>query len=444
MRFSLKKTILFITVACALLTTVLCGCKNPSKSNSDLPFLKVEGELVKNAYGDTVSLRGVNAGGLFVIEQWMNGFVSSYAEGSTITARDHKTTTQVFIERFGAEKTQELWKIYRENWWSEADFENCRNMGINVIRLPFTYMNVDFAAVTDLNNGGKNYDFSAISEFVDKAAEYGIYTILDLHGAYGSQNGKDHSGETLSASQVDFYSNPQKQQLTIDLWKALATHFKDNPNVAAYDILNEPAETTDSGGTQVTSLRHWQVFDKIYDAIREVDTEHIVVFESCWDAENIPQPSQFGWQNCMYSFHHYSGCSGEGKEETHKETVDKKISEITAANFGVPIQMGEFTCYESLQQWEYTLRVMNEAGWHWCTWTYKINNTWGNSPWGVVRVETTRQDKVNAHLDSYETIVEKFKTLKTTPDIECFKFSNNKLLFELLYEYATDLYVQYS
>ena len=189
----------FISAVIALAVSIMClaglgGCKNkevwPYQKLGENDYLTAEGELVKDCGGNTVFLRGVNAGGLFVTEHWMTGF--SYG---TKPNNDYKSLTKIFIDRFGAEKTKELWKEYRANWWTDTDFENCVNMGMNVIRLPFTYMNVDFNAITSYDNAGKNYDFSALDAFIERAAEYGLYTILDLHGAYGSQSGQDHSGE---------------------------------------------------------------------------------------------------------------------------------------------------------------------------------------------------------------------------------------------------------
>ncbi len=382
------------------------------KTDPFYDFLHVEGESVVTDDGREVMLRGVNAGGLFVIEQWMNGFrESGPANGIDIVARDHRTTTEVFLERFGEEKTKELWDAYRENWWSEADFENCAAMGMNVIRLPFTYMTVDFAAVESYDLAGEQFDFTALDAFVDAAAAHGMYTILDLHGAYGSQNGQDHSGETIDdVSDVDYYSNERMIGLTAKLWRAVAEHYKDDPAVAGYDILNEPGEKALS-----TEERHFKVFDVLYDAIREVDPDHIVIFESCWEGENLPQPSEYGWENCMYSFHHYTNMANGGQYTQHGVSFNDKIANVSRQHFGVPLFMGEFNCYNDEEQWEYTLGLLNRLGWHWTSWTYKINNTWGNSAWGIVSVPA--EDKVNAHTDGYDMILRKFSALKTDAGI---------------------------
>lgn len=426
----------------------------PGDQTDGLTMLKTDGEFIRdeNGTGDVVWLRGVNAGGLGVIEQWMTGFAESSGtvgegeEQTEITCIDHITTSRVFIARFGFEKAEALWKAYQADWWTDADFQNCADMGMTCIRLPFTYMNVDFAAVQGLEYAGKSYDFTMLDEFVAKAAEYGMYTILDLHGAYGSQNGQDHSGQVLAAADVDFYSNEQKMSLTVDLWRAVAEHFQDNPNVAAYDILNEPGERNEGSGTQSTTVRHWIFMDRAYDAIREVDQDHIVVFESCWEGNNLPQPSEYGWENCMYSFHHYSGA--EHDTAAHATSVEKKIENVAAQNFGIPVQMGEFTCYNLEESWEYTLDALNRNNWHWVSWTYKINNAWTDSAWGIYHIDysengwenyeaTANSYKVNAHTDSEEEILRKWERTRTAEHGEKYTFSSGTTLYDIVKKYCT-------
>lgn len=416
----------------AVVLLPFASCKTVEEEPIKLSALKTQGELIVNEEGETVYLRGVNAGGLFVIEQWMTGFKNVQNEEGTLICRDHKTTTKAFIERFGEKKAQELWSEYQKNWWSEQDFQNCADMGMNVIRLPFTYMNVDFDAISSYDDAGIIYDFTALEDFVQTAAKYGMYTILDLHGAYGSQNGQDHSGEVISpAASVDFYSNEKMQTLTVNLWRELAYHFKDNPNVAAYDLLNEPGEKKDEGGTQSTSKRHWDFMDKAYKAVREEDENHIVVFESCWEGNNLPKPSVYGWENCMYSFHHYSGQTSNA--EAHNRSMDNKISNVTAQKFGIPIQLGEFNCYSTEESWDYSLQTLNDNGWHWTSWTYKVNNSWGNSGWGIYYTEAKSVDPL---YDQEEEILQKWKDIRTDEDTKKCTFESGRTLFEIMRKYC--------
>lgn len=420
-------------LACAAVAA--CGCADSGNAGNagntgntgntggggDLPMVTTDGEKLVDEQGNEVIMRGINAGGLFVTEHWMTGFNKSNPKN------DYLSLSRTFISRFGEEDTKRLWQTYRQNWWSDADFENCAEMGINVIRLPFTYMNVDFAAITDLENAGQSYDFSALDEFVEAAAEHGIYTILDLHGAYGSQNGQDHSGQIFdTAEEVTFYENEQLISLTVKLWGALADHFRTNSNVIGYDILNEPGEKAG-----LTEKRHWDCFDRIYDAIRATGDRHIVIFESCWGGANLPQPSEYGWETCIYSFHHYSG--DNISYEQFCESWNSKIAEIESWDFGVPLYMGEFTAYgKEARWWDYALSLLNEHGWHWTSWTYKV---WGSMAWGVVNVPNDGAYKVNPDDDEYEDILAKFEHLDTSGCVR-YTFSDGRTLFDIISTYS--------
>jgi aryl-phospho-beta-D-glucosidase BglC (GH1 family) len=112
----------------------------------------------------------------------------------------------------------------------------------------------------------------------------------------------DHSGELMdNVVDVAFYRDLNLRQLTIDLWKEVANRYKGNPAVAGYDILNEPGEKNG-----LTQNYHWEYFNQVYEGIRSVDPDHIVIFESCWTQNDLPQPSVYGWENVIYQFHHYA------------------------------------------------------------------------------------------------------------------------------------------
>lgn len=410
------KKILCLILSCLLLLPVFCfGCGEPNPpphtfKQSD--FLTVDGTEVRSNNRGAVMLRGTNAGGYLLIEEWMTSII-----GVENNKLDHKKTTEIFVERFGKQKTLQLWETYRNNFWTEQDFANCAEMGVNVIRLPFSYMSLDpeYDNVTKIN--GQKYNFSLLDNFVRKAESYGIYTMLDLHGAYGSQNGMDHSGERIENKiDVDFFSNEEKQQKTIDLWAAIANRYKDDPAIAGYDILNEPAE---HAGT--TTAQHWEFFDKVYEAIRAEDERHIVIFESCWDGPNLPRPEVYGWENCMYSFHHYTSYD---TNNSHLKSMKLKLDNVEAMKFGIPLHMGEFTCYGVESDWTGTFEMFRERGWHWTTWTYKLHRkpvlnsemqevVYTDSAWGVFN---TRGAAAVPEEMTYDQIIAAWESIKTQSD----------------------------
>jgi len=396
------------------LATMIVGCGNIVINNTKLnakeaeyglftsdDFLKVTGEKVHTVADEEtdIYLRGINVGGLFVTENWMSPY------DSTTMRKDHKHLSEMFVSRFGEEKAVELWDYYRECYWVDEDYKMCKKKGMNVLRLPFTYMSVD----PEFNNvraiEGQKYNFEELDKFIEGAGRHGLYVILDLHGAYGSHNGQDHSGEIIdNAADVDFYSNEEKMSKTLDLWDAISERYKDNPIVAAYDLLNEPGEKAGS-----TTTRHFNFMDRAYDIIRENNDDHIIMFESCWAAKNLPNPTKYNWTNCIYQLHHYSWTNDFA---AHKKSVDSKVAEINGCGYNVPFYIGEFFCQKNPYSWEYSLRKFTENKYHYTPWTYKVALRTQYTCAGT-SIFTTFKERFDPEVATYEEIKAVFNSLNT-------------------------------
>ena len=345
-----------------------------SSKFTNLDFLKTDDTQIKNNYGkgNCVYLRGTNIGNLFVQESWM----------SSTDARDQKTINENLENRFGRDKKNALIEQYESSYFTSEDILKLKELGMSVIRVPFTYMNF-----YEKNDQGqwklKPNAFTRLDWIIEQCSEQGIYTILDLHGAFGSQNGQDHSGEVIDkVEDVTFYKDPNLKYLTLELWKEVAIRYRKNPAVAGYDILNEPGE---KAGT--TKEYHWDYYNQIYKIIRAVDPDHIIIMEACWTALDLPQSSKYGWQNVVYEFHHYVW-NGE-----KSVTMQKLLANLLVASlkiFKVPIYIGEFTFFELPEAWSYVLNLFNVNGYHYTSWSYKSNNA---GTWGIYNQKGT--EKVN-------------------------------------------------
>ena len=365
-------------------------------------FLKVNGTQIRKSKGsgDVVYLRGTNAGGWLVQENWMN----------PTNASDQRTMMDTLANRFGSSKRDELVATYEDNYWTTQDFDNCAEMGMSVIRLPFTYMNL-----CDDNGNLKPNAFDRLDWFVSNCSSRGMYVILDMHGAFGSQNGMDHSGEVNDGTQL--YYNQSNKNKTLNLWKSIAEHFKGNPAVAAYDILNEPGIKA-----AATYSLQWDFYNEIYNAIRSKDSDHIIIMESCWDADNLPRPSQYGWTNVVYEYHYYPW-NAQNSSSAQQSYFSGKVSDISSHNYGVPTFVGEFTCFEQEQGWKTAMSIFNSQGWHWTTWSYKVT---GNSSWGIYNHSPQSVDIYN---DSADTIKNKWSAVGTSSAWK------NNMIYNVVKEY---------
>ena len=384
---------------------MLTGCGDSAKEKNQQilqnPMLKADGKVLRNnaGTGDVVQLKGINAGGYLYQEFWMT------PTKATGKVSDETDLYAILTERFGADKKEELVNLYQDRYWTEADFDYCAELGMNCIRLPFWYKNLVDEEGQLRENWYERFDW-----FVEQAAERNMYTILDFHGAPGSQNGSDHSGKDghnnkEAASEFFFGDNAEaNRELYYQLWEAIAEHYKDNPWVAGYDLLNEPFCTYRYSSSFSDDQLHrmlWIVYNNAYKRIRAIDENHVIIMEATWDPVDLPNPEESGWENVMYEYHNYLYDDYDNAKGQQIENMKNKLNAIAAANYNVPSYLGEFAFFNNLDAWDEGMELINNTGISWTSWTYKVIDYYGN--WGL---RNQKDFGVNLEQDSYEDIKE--------------------------------------
>ena len=353
-------------------------------NKEETPFLKADGKVLKDDYGtgDIITLRGTNAGGWLVTEDWQ----------CPTNAKDQLTAQNVFTERFGKETAQELINLYQDGWWTEEDFDLVKQEGMNVLRLPITYFEM-------LNEDGtlKESAFDRLEWFVENCEKRGLYVLIDMHGAVGSQNGKDHSGDISNPNVGNFYGNEENILKTIKLWEVIAEKYKDNLWVCGYDLLNEPS---------AVGTIQFDVYDRIYDAIRAIDKNHPIYIQSIWEPTHLPDPSYYGWQNVVYEYHFY-GWNVEKDAEGQYAFIQTKVDMVNEdTNYNVPLLVGEFSFFSNTESWK-AMDIFEQQGWSYTSWTFKVTDGGEGSSWGIYTGSNANK-KININNDSKEDIQKKW------------------------------------
>ncbi|MFH0954002.1 MAG: cellulase family glycosylhydrolase [Verrucomicrobiota bacterium] len=324
-----------------------------------LSMLRADGARIVDTNGTPVILRGCNLGSWHLLEMWMLNVKD---------VRDQYGFEAILAERFGEEEKNRLMELYRQNWITPRDFQIIRSFNFNVVRLPFNYRLLeDDARPFHL----KENAFRWLDAAVDMAGRAGLYVILDLHGAPGGQS-PDHT--TGRAEQNRLWPSPANRERTARLWKQIADHFKDNPVVAAYDVLNEPNSGDKAGKPEL------EVFDLVYRAIRSVDQNHLVFAPANRHTfEFYGAPAQRGWMNVGMTEHFYPGLFGdEPTRETHDLFIARALPgrEALLKRWQVPYLVGEFNVVfrkvggAALMRKYYDLYA--ERGWAATMWSYKL------------------------------------------------------------------------
>lgn len=390
-------------------TLLMTGCGE--KGNR---FLSVNGNRIRNKKGDTVVLRGVNLGGWLIQESWMcpvNGNDREWANLDTI---------ELLESRFTEQQVQELFKTYQDNWITEEDINRIAELGCNALRVPFWYRNFmkDEAGTWIDENMDNNPGFQKLDWIIEQARRNNMYIILDMHGCPGGQS-MDHCCGTLGQNRL--YTDEQCQATMEKLWLTIAGRYRDNTTVAAYDIMNEPQN---NGGYEgVNSYNPWEsaswelsnaVYDRMIKAIRQVDSNHIISVEGIWRVSNLPDPNKMGWTNMMYQVHLY--------DDEYDFGVWTEDLAVTAKKYKVAAYVGEF-------QNLLGIKICNELGVSWTTWTYKgTNKDVGTFFWYYGEPE-----KADCANDSYEELL-----VKWGAPIRTENFEEKGYITELIEMYAKE------
>lgn len=370
-----------------------------------LTMLKTDGTKWVKASGRQVHLKGTNLGNWLVQEFWMMG------QGGN-GVHDQCTLGTELTERFGYDEKERLIKLFRDNWIKERDWDQMQAFGFNVVRLPILWSVIeDEKNPKTLRDDAWHYIDWSIAE----AKKRGIYVILDLHGALGGQTPNDHTG---CSGQNQYWTNSEYQDRTKWLWEQIATRYKDEPVVAAYDPLNEPwGSTAEDMAERVLEL---------YETIRAIDDKHIIMLHSHYgDIDVYGDPTAQGLTNVAFELHPYPGLFGDRPNDTHYDIHRDWLTCGQSGTEGVcgwntkltelqtPMLMGEFQPWQGagLELGGKIGRATYDtfAGYDWAStsWSYKlvtIAGGQGNGLWGMVTNE------VNTNLDTGVGMITKAST----------------------------------
>ncbi len=359
----------------------------PASSGSDnvstSGYLKTSGTRIVDKNNNPIYLRGTNIGGWLVTEGWMNGYTD------TSDKDPFRFSLETLERRFGEQVAGQLMAVWQDNFMTTQDLDNIKSIGLNVIRVPFGYRNLQHADGSWIKNSAGNIDFTRLDWIVNEAAKRGIYSILDFHIWETQQS--DYS--LISQNTDGGHAALAKAQA---IWVQVAKHFKGNTWVAGFDAINEPT------GSYANLMQ-----DGLYKAIRSVDADRIIFMESM-----SADPASLKWSNVSYSIHLYDMMGNDFGANQGAFRNDLNGSIASFNRFNIPTYIGEFMVQESGDTLAWLLGQYKNNGLHWTNWTYKTANM---GAWGLCNLPgSVHVDILN---DSADTIRSRWQNMGTcTPE----------------------------
>ena len=313
-------------------------------------FIHADGTHLVDGNGSRFAIKGINLGNWLVPEGYMFNFKR---------ARSPSEIGDVIEALIGPREAARFWSKFRDVYISEEDIRFIKAAGFNTVRVPLHWR----LFVEPGDSSADRFEgpgWRLLDRLVGWCRAAGLRVILDLHAAPGGQTGVNH--DDGPGFPLVFYV-PRYRQLTVALWRALAEHYRDDPTILGYDLLNEPISPYND--MDYLNPRLEPLYRDIVTAIRSVDNNHAVLLAGAqWSTSFAAFGRPFD-ANAIYTYHKFWA----------KPTRDAVQSYLDFSNrWKVPLLIGETGEYNDA--WNKTFRELNERfGIGWCFWPYKSLDT---------------------------------------------------------------------
>jgi endoglucanase len=323
-------------------------------------FLHTQGEDIVDEQGQKIMLRGVGLGNWMLPEGYMWRFGG---EGD----RPRKIE-KIVSDLIGPKSAAKFWQEYRKEYITQKDIQRIAQLGFNSVR---PSLNARLFLSEGENPVYQKEGFDLLDNLIRWCKQSGIYVIIDMHAAPGGQTGQNI--DDSANDQPELFMDPRNQDRLVALWVKIATRYKDESAVAAYDLLNEPLpERTGAAKKYKSELE--PLYKRITQAIRAVDKKHMITVEGAnwandWSVFSAPFDG-----NLVYQFHYYCW-----QHPTQLNDISRYLQ--YRERLGAPVWVGETGEKDDAIYWA-TTDYFETHNIGWSFWPWKKMDT-RNTPYSI-------------------------------------------------------------
>ncbi|NLP34294.1 MAG: glycoside hydrolase family 5 protein [Clostridiales bacterium] len=342
-------------------------------------FIKVKG---KGFYkdGNPIKFTGLGIGTWLNLEHFMIGIPTT-----------DQIVRETFKEVYGEVTAKQFFDKFIRQFITEDDFKFLKDMGINLVRVPFNYrLFIDDQHPEQLKQEG----FLYFDKLIKLATKYEIYIMPDLHTTPGGQNPDWHADNQTGIPQF-WHFKVFRDQMVL-LWRKIAERYRNEEYILGYDVLNEPLMIP-----KIENILN-DFYKDVTVAIREVDQNHIIFLEGDFFAMDFSEIHTIDDEQTALTFHYYPGVwdpelmSSKYTRESRKAFIDNKLGNLVKIRdiFNRPIICGETGFDIDKNNYEFTFNLIEDLlelflkyDVSWILWCYKDAQYMGvvyprnNSPW---------------------------------------------------------------
>lgn len=288
----MRRFLILLILSVGVITSAMSNSKSDKVYKRG--FVRVSGQNLIKPDGKRLFIKGTN------LSNWMNpeGYMFGFGDETNSVTRINK----MFCELVGPTFTRKFWKAFKDNYITANDINFIAEMGANTIRMPFNYRSFtdeDYMGVIRNGDG-----FERIDSLVKWCRQADLYIILDMHDAPGGQTGYNIDD---SYGYPWLFVEEEDQYLFCDVWKRIAAHYANEPQIIGYELLNEPIADYWPEHKRMNTLLE-PLYKRVTKAIREVDKNHVIILGAPqWNLNfKVFRDTKFD-NNIMYTCHKYDG-----------------------------------------------------------------------------------------------------------------------------------------
>lgn len=341
---------------------------------------------------------GVNLGSLFVLEPWI--FDSKLNENGGDCELTYLTK---LIEKFDEGETIDRLSNHYDQYLDKIDWNWLVDVGtVTALRVPIGYWHVDngrfvknlpFQPLMNIYSQAKPWDF--LKRLIQRASDYNVGILIDIHGLPGGANTDSHSGEING--KVKFFNTKKYVDVMINevipfVVKDLCQKYE---NIIGIQIVNE-AKFDEKGRDEK------KYYQGAITTINKLDSSlPIVISDGWWPDQWANWLQETGLDKIVIIDTHIYRCfSDDDKSKDANQIITNLQNTVNLPSDKADFMIGEFSCVLDEQTWKRTtkgdrqqwvknfgnqqVKLFNQrASWGWFFWTLQFQ--WGDGgEWGFV------------------------------------------------------------
>lgn len=255
--------------------------------------------------------QGIALGGWLLLEPYITPSLFLAFNETSHNVSDIPDDEYHYCEFLGEEEATIRLKQHWDTFFQESDFEDIKNYGFNMVRVPIGYWAFEKLEDDPYVQGAQDY----LDKAIEWAHKYDLKVWIDLHGAPGSQNGFDNSGLFLN-NEPGWQDDDNNVNVTLLVLRQIYTKYgsdefseKYGDTLLGIEVLNEPL------GPKLSMDKVKQFYKDAYaDARAYQDANNTIAFHDAFQAAGYwdnflssrgSGPARLQNYNILIDHHHY-------------------------------------------------------------------------------------------------------------------------------------------